>query len=365
MAATHEKVQDYYGKKLQKTEDLKTTACTTSCGGSFPQVIKKALADCHEEVVSKYYGCGPVFPEAVEGCHVLDLGSGSGRDCFVLSKLVGEKGYVTGVDMTQEQLDLANSHIDYHMRLFGHSKPNVEFRKGFIEDLSTANIEDTSQDIVVSNCVICLCSDKKAVFREACRVLKPGGEMYISDVYNSRQVPEEIVKDEVLWSEGISGALQWEEFLRLACDIGFSPPMLVDVAHLVVQDSKLRNIVGDLRSCSATYRLFKRHPGVNANIEDGLLQVKYKGTITDVPDTFKLAWDIALKAHLPARLPASIVSAILSSRLAPHFDISPASPQAVATTHYKSAQDLLTVNPFNLLDDESCCKHNTAGKSCC
>ena len=79
-------------------------------------------------------------------------------------------------------------------------------------------------------------------FSHAC--VQPGGEMYISDVYNSRQVPEEIAKDEVLWSEGISGALQWEEFLRLACDIGFSPPMLVDVAHLVVQDSKLRNIVG-------------------------------------------------------------------------------------------------------------------------
>ena len=55
-------------------------------------------------LVFRYYGCGPVFPEAVEGCHVLDLGSGSGRDCFVLSKLVGEKGYVTGVDMTQEQV---------------------------------------------------------------------------------------------------------------------------------------------------------------------------------------------------------------------------------------------------------------------
>jgi arsenite methyltransferase len=365
MAATHEKVQDYYGKKLQKTEDLKTTACTTSCGGSFPQVIKKALADCHEEVVSKYYGCGPVFPEAVEGCHVLDLGSGSGRDCFVLSKLVGEKGYVTGVDMTKEQLDVANKYIGYHTEKYGYSKPNVEFRHGYIECLTDAGIKDSSQDIVVSNCVINLSPDKLAVLKEVYRVLKPGGEMYFSDVYSDVVVSEEARKDEVLWGECISGALQWEEWMRIATEVGFSPPMLVKASPITIEREDLRAVIGNVKFCSATYRLFKPDDSEDCSAKDPLMNVKLKGGMSGSPNSFQLTWDISIGTCCTSIIPASFVSAILSSRLAPHFDISPASPQAVATTHYKSAQDLLTVNPFNLLDDESCCKHNTAGKSCC
>lgn len=82
----------------------------------------KALALLHADTVSTYYGCGLVFPEVVQGARILDLGSGSGRDCFVLSKLVGEKGFVVGVDMTDEQLALANKHVEYHTKAFGTLK---------------------------------------------------------------------------------------------------------------------------------------------------------------------------------------------------------------------------------------------------
>jgi len=119
----NEVVKDYYGKVLQSTSDLKTDACCTS--SSIPAYLKKAMANVHDEVSARYYGCGLVMPEAIQGTRILDLGSGSGRDCYVLSQLVGEKGYVVGGDMTEEQLTGANRHLQWHQQKFAYVNSNV------------------------------------------------------------------------------------------------------------------------------------------------------------------------------------------------------------------------------------------------
>jgi len=137
--------------------------------------VKEALKNVHDEVISKYYGCGSPFPEDLEGMTVLDLGCGTGRDVYVVAQLVGPLGKAIGVDMTDEQLEIANRHIDWHAEKFGFW--NVKFYKGFIEDLKSAGIEDNSIDIVISNCVITLSPNKAKVFQEINRVLKPGGEI--------------------------------------------------------------------------------------------------------------------------------------------------------------------------------------------
>ncbi|HAR75653.1 MAG TPA: methyltransferase type 11, partial [Psychrobacter sp.] len=98
----HEVVQDYYGKQLQSTEDLKTSACCDV--SNMPSWLKPLLANIHDEVLSRYYGCGLVCPALLEGCRILDLGCGSGRDVYALAQLVGPTGHVVGVDMTDEQL---------------------------------------------------------------------------------------------------------------------------------------------------------------------------------------------------------------------------------------------------------------------
>ncbi|XP_008104775.2 arsenite methyltransferase isoform X2 [Anolis carolinensis] len=98
----YKEVQDYYGKDLKKTEDLKTNACLTPAR-PLPAFIREALECVHEEVSAKYYGCGLVVPECLEDCWILDLGCGSGRDCYMLSQLVGENGHITGIDMTEAQ----------------------------------------------------------------------------------------------------------------------------------------------------------------------------------------------------------------------------------------------------------------------
>jgi len=174
----HDVVQDYYGKQLQSTEDLKTTACCDI--SQVPSWLKPLLSNIHPDVLSRYYGCGLVCPSLLDGCRILDLGSGSGRDVYALAQLVGEKGEVVGVDMTDEQLEVAEKHHAHHAEAFGYD--NVTFLKGYIEKLDELGLEDGYFDIIVSNCVINLSPDKDAVLASVQRLLKPGGEFYFSDV---------------------------------------------------------------------------------------------------------------------------------------------------------------------------------------
>lgn len=151
---------------------------------------------------------------------MLDLGCGLGRDCYLLSRLVGKTGRVIGVDMTEEQLSVARNHLDWHTERYSYNRANVEFLHGHIEDLSTVGIVDNSIDVVVSNCVINLSANKHKVLSEIFRVLKPGGELYFSDVYADRRIPEALKLDPVLLGECLGGALYWEDFRRIMQEIG-------------------------------------------------------------------------------------------------------------------------------------------------
>ena len=207
-------VKEYYGRTLQGSADLATDACCTL--EDTPLHMRALLADIHPEVSSRYYGCGLIAPLALNGARVLDLGSGAGQDAFALSRLVGETGSVVGVDMTPEQLNVAAEHRDWHAERYGYAKSNVEFIEGDIEKLGALNLDLASFDVIVSNCVINLCTDKRAVFEAAHGLLKPGGELYFSDVYADRRIPEELRAHPKAHGECLSGALYWNDFLNLA-----------------------------------------------------------------------------------------------------------------------------------------------------
>jgi len=159
-------------------------------------------------------GCGnPVALAALkEGDTVLDLGSGSGVDVFLAAKKVGSKGKVIGVDMTKEMIERAESSA----KKYGYA--NVEFRMGEIENLP---VEDNSVDVVISNCVINLSIDKEKVFREAYRVLKPGGRVMISDLVTEGKLPEEIKKNLEAWARCVAGALEKNDYLDTMKKAGF------------------------------------------------------------------------------------------------------------------------------------------------
>lgn len=274
----HESVQHYYGKILETSSDLKTSACCDI--SSMPGWLKPLLARIHPEVTEKYYGCGLVAPHLLKGCKVLDLGSGSGRDCYVLAQLVGAEGKVIGVDMTPEQLDVANRHRDYHATQFGFA--NVSFKQGYIEQLDELGLPDNYFDVIVSNCVINLSPDKDAVLREAYRLLKPGGELYFSDIYADRRLPDTVRQDEVIYGECLGGALYWNDFENLAKRHGFLDPRLVEDRPLEVTDPAIAAKLGTARFFSATYRLFKLD-ALEPACEDYGQAVIYRGSIDGAP----------------------------------------------------------------------------------
>ena len=189
--------------------------------------------------------------------------------------------------MTDEQLAMANKHIDYHREAFGYTKPNVRFIKGYIEKLDELNLEDQSFDIIVSNCVINLSPDKQAVLAQAYRLLKPGGELYFSDVYADRRVPEELMADPVLYGECLSGALYWNDFIQLAKQAGFADPRLVEDRPLGIDNAEVQKKIGHINFYSATYRLFKL-PELEASLEDYGQSVTYKGTVPNNGCSFEL-----------------------------------------------------------------------------
>ena len=285
MSNIHESVKDYYGKELEKSEDLKTNACCTLVEP--PKYIKDALSKIHDEVMSKYYGCGLTIPDKLKGLKVLDLGSGSGRDVYIASQLVGETGQVIGLDMTDEQLAVAHKHIDYHTEAFGYKTSNVRFIKGNIDALDELGLEKGSFDLIISNCVINLVENKQKVLSDVYELLKPGGEMYFSDVYSDRRIPNSMKANEVLWGECLSGALYWNDFLTMSRRAGFTDPRSVENHPITVENEELQEILGNINFFSVTYRLFKIE-GLEKDCEDYGQAIAYKGGIEHVGESFFL-----------------------------------------------------------------------------
>jgi arsenite methyltransferase len=216
---------------------------------------RELLAILPQEIIEKDYGCGDPSHYVKKGDVVLDLGSGSGKICYMAAQLVGEKGRVIGVDMNDDMLAMARKYQAEMARKLGSNR--VEFVKGQIQDLAldlaamdkylaknpvksaedvialrawqekqrkeSPLIPDNSVDLVVSNCVLNLVhdSDKEQLIREIFRVVKPGGRVAISDIVSDEVVPEHLKQDQQLWSGCISGALQEHEFLQAFIKAGF------------------------------------------------------------------------------------------------------------------------------------------------
>ncbi len=198
------------------------SSCCGSSAGEEVQLTRIAemyadanIADLPSTVTDVAFGCGnPTAIAALKpGETVLDLGSGGGIDCFLAAKMVGDSGHVYGVDMTPEMIALARKNATKV------GATNVEFRLGEIEQLP---LEPGSVDVIISNCVINLSPDKDAVFREALRVLRPGGRLQVSDIVWTRPVPDSVKNDMEAWAGCIAGALVESDYLAKITAAGFS-----------------------------------------------------------------------------------------------------------------------------------------------
>ncbi len=314
-----ENLKEYYGKILKESKDLKTSACCCT-DESLPSGIRDITSQIEDEILTRFYGCGSPIPTVLDGCVVLDLGCGTGRDVYVASRLVGPDGFVIGVDMTDEQLEVARRHLDSQMRRFGFLRPNVEFKKGYIEDLEEMGIKDNSVDVVISNCVINLSPDKRSVFSEIFRALKPGGELYFSDVFTGRRVPEHLKSDRVLYGECLAGAMYIEDFRRMLREVGCLDHRVVSRRRTALDNQEIEAKVGMVDFYSMTIRAFKLN-----NLEDicedyGQVAI-YLGTIPESPHAFILDDHHTFITGKPMLVCGNTASMIKETRLARHFKV--------------------------------------------
>lgn len=211
------------------------------------------------EILERDYGCGDPSRYVREGETVLDLGSGGGKICYIASQIVGKSGRVIGVDKNEDMLALARKYQQQVGDAIGWH--NVEFRRGRIQDLSTdmenpghrPMIADGSIDVVLSNCVLNLVaeSDRRQLFAEVFRLLKPGGRAAISDIVASQPVPERLKHDPELWSGCISGAYEESTFLEAFTAAGFV------AAELVARQDEPWTVVEGIEFRSVTVRAHK------------------------------------------------------------------------------------------------------------
>jgi SAM-dependent methyltransferase len=316
--ADREMIREYYGETLQGSNELKTNACCSA--DTFPEKQKRILEQIHPEITDRFYGCGSPIPDLLEGRVILDLGCGTGRDVYIASKLAGPSGRVIGVDMTEEQLAVASRHAGYHAGKFGFERPNVEFRHGYIEDLSAAGIEDESVDVVISNCVINLSPDKSAVFSEIFRVLKPGGELFFSDVFSDRRLPARLREDPVLYGECLGGAMYLEDFRRLLAAAGIRDYREFSGTRIDIGNRELETRVGGTGFYSRTIRAF-RLDSLEDVCEDYGQTATYLGAIPGYPHSFTLDDHHRFVTGKPELVCGNTADMLTETRFAPFFRV--------------------------------------------
>ncbi|MBQ1449665.1 MAG: arsenosugar biosynthesis radical SAM protein ArsS, partial [Eggerthellaceae bacterium] len=318
----HDEVREYYGRTLAGSDDLHTDAphCEAVPPPKYVRDVMPLIAD---EIVARFYGCGSPIPPALEGATVLDLGCGTGRDVYVLSKLVGPTGHVIGVDMTPEQLEVAERYQQEQAERFGFEESNVEFRLGYIEDLAAIGIEDESIDLVVSNCVVNLSPFKELVMNEVYRVLKPGGELYFSDVYASRRLPDELRDDPVLHSECLGGATYAEDFRQLMRRAGWPHVVWTVDDPMYVGDLAIETRVGFTSFRSRTIRAIKCD-GLEETEEDYGQHATYLGGMPEMPRYFDFDSELRFVKGKPRAVSGNTARMLEASRYGKYFEVSPA-----------------------------------------
>ncbi len=314
---TIETVKEYYGKTLTGSGDLKTDACCDA--SAIPEHVKAALSQIHDEVLTRYYGCGLVIPEKIEGMRILDLGCGAGRDAYALAKLAGPEGHVTGVDMTPEQLAVARKHVGWHMERFGHAATNIDFREGYIEELEeprprTAELRHHRLELRGEPLARqARCTRRRARPAEARRRVLFRGCLCRPA---TRRGP----------SRGPGAARRMsrrrallERLPEPRQEAGFGDPRLVRSRPIEVTEPSIRRALGNARFFSATYRLFNID-GLEPACEDYGQAVIYRGGIAHAEGTFALDGHHEIEKGRTFPVCGNTFRMLRESRFAPHFD---------------------------------------------
>jgi ubiquinone/menaquinone biosynthesis C-methylase UbiE len=312
-------LEKYYNDVLAlQGNNPQSCARTRDTKESIPGEVRDKLFNIAAEIKSKFHELGSPLPPLLEGCTVLDLGCGTGRDTYLAAQLVGAQGKVIGVDPSAERLAVAQKYLDQEMKQFGYDKPNVEFIQGYPEDLSA--IPDDSVDVVISNCVLNMSPDKPKVMSEVKRVLKDGGELYFTDVYADRRIPEKLATDPQWLAARLGGALYIEDFRRLSQASGFLDPRYL-ITFKTPLNAEEQAAFDDVSFATITSRL------INTALTEDICEsfgekVTYLGTLPDFPDFFLFDKDIKFPTNEECDVCGNVTGTVGATRYKEVFKVS-------------------------------------------
>lgn len=349
-----------YYEEIAKLQGLdpQQSARTRDAKGTIPEQARPLLFNIAGEIKNTFHEFGSPLPPLLEGCTVLDLCCGSGRDTYLAAQLVGAEGKVIGVEPVSARLRIAKKYLNKEMKQFAYAEPNVSFVNAAPEDLS--EIEDASVDVVISNCTFNLSPDKEAYVREVFRVLKPEGEWYFADVFTARRMPEDLAAQMPNRAERLAGAMYAGDFRRLVQANGLMDPRyLMNWKTPLTEEESAK--YGDVEFATITVRVLKSAWTEDVCESYGEL-VTYDGSLPDYPDHFLFEHNIKFGAGQACPVCGNVSALARHSRYSKVFKVEGDRSTHIGDTHH--AYDALIVNAPDfdgVLDEDdqpimvSCC----------
>ena len=280
---------DYYAQLAKAMpRDPQATARTRDANGTIPNEARDIMFNISGEIKNTFHEFGAPIPPLLEGCTVVDLCCGSGRDTYLAAQLVGPSGKVIGVEPNAERLAIAQKYLDKEIAQFGYDHCNVEFINAAPEELPM--IADESVDVVISNCTFNLSPDKDAYIKEVHRILKEGGELYFTDIYTDRRIPLEISDSIERVAERLGGAMYINDFRRLVQRLGFNDPRYLFTNKTILSEEEQANYQ-DIAFATITTRIMRSSMSEDVCESFGEV-ITYLGTLPDYPDYFLFDKDI-------------------------------------------------------------------------
>jgi len=296
--------------------DLLATARTRDAEGTVTEAARRVLFNVSAEIKNTFNEYACQVPPLLEGCTVVNLCCGSGRDLYVLSQLVGPEGRVIGVEPNAAKLAIAEKYLTKEMRQFGFAQPNVEFVNACPEQLDV--IESDSVDVVISNCTFNASPDKFAYLSEVQRVLKNGGEFYFTDVFTDVRIPAGLAQDMAHRAEYLGGAMYIGDFRRLCRMADFADPRYLVTNKAPLSAAEQQAFEG-VAFATITCRVMNSDAAEDVCEAFGE-QITYDGSLPDFPDFFLFDKDIKFPTGITCTVCSNVAAvAAYGSRYAACF----------------------------------------------
>ena len=320
----------YYEAVMEASpRDPQATARTRDADSTIPDSVREKLFNVSAEIKNYFHEFGAPLPPLLDGCTVLDLGAGSGRDSYLAAQLVGPTGRVIAVEPNAARLAIAEKYLDQEMNQFGYDTPNIEFHVGVPEDLSF--IPDDSVDVVISNVTFNLSPDKDAYIKEVKRVLKDDGEWYFTDVFTDRRIPKELASRLDARALRLGGAMYINDFRRLAQANGFADPRYPLTFKTPLSEEE-QAMFPDIAFATITARL------MNSDWTEDVCEsfgekVTYKGNLEDYPNEFLFDYNIKFPAGVEVTVCNNVSALAAHSRYKDAFEYEGNRDQHIGDTH--------------------------------